>query len=776
MISQTFTRITRPILAAALLSCPAARLTAGQLPPSGVDLLTFGSDPSEKAHALNASSSEAVKGLLDQPARRLLPLQPISWEGGRMSFTMKVDPDRQNYLTARLSGNEVNEDYLILFCEGKQVGYRHLGDIDVLALPDEEPRYNGRFYYATTPLPLNMTRGKSEVHLEIRSTGPIFGYGDTWEKYQNVMTRPSTEIYRLYTHTDGCFVPPADEKQGSAPVSTIRQEPGPEVLDQLKDKVDKALMGFLNSPRPINQIEIQFLARAYSVSWTPAYQSPKALQQVVAGVDDLYRRYKADPNELWNDTATWNPGWFAVGPAGDAVRRLAVQLQPMLDEKLAGGETRRAAWSEMFQAGRDWLGNNRRWLANQAMFTDTNLYLCNSAVEAVDKANALPETKALDYLYQAIGLAPWLGRDTPNGPEKLFGGNFYQVTSKGLTRERGYVGGYGEGGLEGAMDMYEATRDAHGDGDPKIKAQLIKMNRARAPFRYPMLDAGNHPAMRLETAVGWRDTHLPGDVTYTERTGNDHSPLQVTAATLDPQAIGYAQQMFADNQFFEAVASQVKDNRFRALVGLLNIPDDYKLVSSQPASPYRLPMSWDQPDFVFADEEDGIVAIKRGREILYASLYWRAGYAINFLARTHYITPDYQQVAVVREDQVKFEPSGQTYQRKDWINFGFGNGGTNIQYPSDIHQALAGEVLPIAKLPPDVKVARGDESHYTGKAEYYELHFGRYLIGMNTTTDKTFDLQVPAGAVALTAKATDAASGSIDKLGPLSTAVYYLSN
>src|SRR5438067_845952 len=160
------------------------------------------------------------------------------------------------------------------------------------------------------------------------------------------------------------------------------------------------------------------------------------------------------------------------------------------------------------------------------------------------------------------------------------------------------------------------------------------MLQARGPFRYPMLDEETHPAMRLETAVGWRDTHLPGQVIYAQRGGGEHSVLQITAATLDPYLIGYVQQMFDDNQFYSSVAAQLKDSRFRATVGLLELPHEYELLKAQPASPHRLPMSWDQPDFVFSDEEDGVVAIKNGREILYASLYWRAGYAINYLART----------------------------------------------------------------------------------------------------------------------------------------------
>ena len=740
-----------------------------------LDDIALGDDASEKKHSMIAAESEATKGSLDLPSRKLLPGGGLPWEGGSFSFTMAVDPKVQNYFTARFWGDDIDENYLILFCEGKQVGYRHLGDIDVLALPAEAPVYPGRFFYVTTPLPLSMTLGKTSVALQIRSTGPIWGYGGTFDKYQKPMTKPTRAIYRLYTHIDGCFSPPAGEKQGVAPAPSKRTSPGPEVLDQVKQELNGTLNGFLKSAKPRNQMELQFLAKAYFMKWSAAYQSPDAVAQIVAGVDQLYQRWKADPNELWQDKATWNPGWFGVGPAGDAVRLMKEPLQAALDQTLDDGTLRRDGWSQMFQAGRDFLRHNRRWLANQAMFTDVNLYLSNRALEAIDPAHALAEEKARDYLYQADGIMPWLGVDTDAGPEKPFGGNFYQVTEKGLTRERGYVGTYGEGGVEGATDIYLATCDPGGEGDPKLKSQLAKMLRARAAFRYPQTDAEGNTAMRLETIVGWRDTHVPGDMTYAQRSGLSHSALEATAATLDPEALGSIQQMMGDNQFYAAAADHAKDTRFRAKVGLLGVPEQFDLIKAQPASAHRLPMGWDQPDYVFSDEQDGVVAIKHGHEILYASLYWRAGYAINFLARTHYLTPDYQQVAVVRED-AKFE-QGDTYTRPDWINFGFGDGGTRIAYPADIHQALAGEVLPIAKIPAGVTFKPGTESYFSGRADFYTLKYGPYLIGMNTTTEKTFTIDLPkdAGSIKeLVSGRTDLAAGAEETVRPLSTVVYYL--
>src|SRR5258708_30345162 len=97
--------------------------------------------------------------------------------------------------------------------------------------------------------------------------------------------------------------------------------------------------------------------------------------------------------------------------------------------------------------------------------------------------------------------------------------------------------------------------------------------------------------------------------------------------------------MFEDNQFFALVKERMKDSGLRVTVGLLPVPDQYDLLKSQPPSHSRLPMTPGQPDFVFTDEEYGVVALKNGDDILYISPYLRSPNATKFLARVHYTTP-----------------------------------------------------------------------------------------------------------------------------------------
>jgi len=746
-----------------------------------VDTLSFGNAASEASHAAAANASSTVVGGLGESSRVLLPQTPQSWQGGSVAFTMKVDPNKPNYFTIRLWGSENSPDRLLLFCEGKQIGYIHLGDIDILDFGNDstDPPYKGRFYYNTSPLPTELTQGKSELHFEIRSIGPVWGYGNTFDKFQQTMTVPTRGIYRVYTHTEGFFVPPAGEMQGSVPaVPPVRTGLGPEVLDQLKDRVNHTIAGLLSSTKPLNQMQAEFLARAYHVGWTTAYQNPQVVPQVSGALDLLYANYKKDPKLMLSDPSTPNPDWFGAGPAGNAFWLLSLQLASGLDATIDDGTgakvTRRAAWADLFHASVVWESRHRRQYSNQSMIVDMNIYNANKALTILDPTQAFPQSQVLHYLYQSVGLEPWLGSETDRGPSRPLGDNYWELTSQGLTKELGFVGYYGEV-LDWVTQIYDATRLALDQpGDPRIEAQLVKIARARAVLRFPEVDADGNRAMRAETIVGWRDSHFPGNICYTERSTWDASTLYTAAATLDSELVGGVQQMFADNQFYPSVQEQMaQNNSLRVTAGLLGLPDQYALLQAQPARPKRLPMTDGQPDFVWADTDDGVVAIKHGNERVYASLYWRARPAINFLARVEDILPATDRIAVVRE-QIQFVPSGLTWTRPDWTIEGFANGGP--KYPIELHSAEAGEQLPIAKVPDGTAYKPGDENPYAGRGTFYALRYGDYLIGMNTTKDTVYTLKTPVGV----GSANDLSSGKRVKftqnglaVGPGVTSVLY---
>jgi hypothetical protein len=692
-----------------------------------------------------------------------------------MSFDMAVDPKKPNYLTVRFWGSDTTQNRLVLFCEGKQIGYHHIGDIDLLDFGTEnnQPGFNQRFYYVTTPLPLSLTRGKEKLHFEIRALGPIWSYGQTFAQYQKPMTEPTRGIYAVYTHTNGYFVPPADEVQGAAPNPPTRISPGPELLTTLKIRLNHTIDNLLNKRAPLNQMEVHTLARAYRIDWTDAYRNPLALTRIKEGGDDLFRRFHAHPELVTSEKDTYNPEWFGFGPFGQVVDWLSpnLNLDAQISDGAGGSLTRRSAYAEMFEASRDFLRTHRRWYTNQTMIVDMYAYLSNRGLRAIAPEKAFPETRMLDYLYQSIGLKPWLGSDGPGDvPNRMLGDSYFEVTQKGLTRELGYVGYYGEV-LDWIANMYEATKGLGKFGDPKVLAQTIKIARARAAFRYPSLDQDGNRTMRIEGIVGWRDAHYPGDVVYGERFAWDGSALFLASQTHDKWSIGYAQQMLKDNQFYSSLADQMKMGGLRVDAGLIDVPDQIKAIESAPMSPERLPMS--KGDFVWADEQDGVVAVKNGTDILYVSLYWRARAGINFLARVHLVRPTIDRISTVLED-VQFDPSGMFYTRPDNID-SLAQGSPFHDY-GDLHSAHAGERLPIPKIPAGTSYKPGDESVYAGRGSFYTLRYGPYLIAMNMSEDKSYDLAPQPGVESgknLSTGKTISLKAPL-KLKPLSTVVLVL--
>jgi hypothetical protein len=466
------------------------------------DVLRFGDTASERAHHLSAEHSDVVAGALGEPARRLLPTGGKDWHGGSVGFDVAVDPAAQNYVTFTLWGGDVNHNRLVLSCDGKQVGTRHLGDTDLLDIGSVAPMAAGRFFHNTSPLPLSLTQGRRTLACRIDSTGTIWPYGLTFEQFQKPMTAPGRGMYALTVHTDP-FVPAgALERKGSAPEPKVRTAPGPEVLDAVKARVGRTIDGLLSADRPLRQPEMLFLANAYDVAWTNAYRNPAIGRMLVRAMDDYFRAYRDDMQKVIWDASTYNPSWFGLGQAAWALILRENEVKSLLDERIAdpkGGTIRRRdAWVEMLTGVRDWQRMHRRYYTNQTMIVDTyGIYLANRGIAMLAPARAMPEQDVRRYLYEAVGLEPWRGDDLPGGGHRYgaggpdgtdkgaykLGQHYYEITDKGLTRELGYVGNYGEV-LDWLAAMYEATRPRAGaPGDPRILAQLLKIAHTRAYFR-----------------------------------------------------------------------------------------------------------------------------------------------------------------------------------------------------------------------------------------------------------------------------------------------------
>lgn len=765
-------------------------LTAGVRGEDALDTLSLGDIASEQAHAVTAELSDVVHDGLGEPARRLLPREPATYFGGTLTFTVKVDPDKQTYLTAKFWGSDHGEEHgeLMLFAGDQQIGYRSEGDYDVLNHCDSEGQAPGRFFYQTAMIPPALTKGKTSLELTIRSFGPVWWYGPNFEKFQKPLLAPSRGIYRLYTHTTTRFEPPASETQGKFESRGIRPSPGEEVIAKSKQIVIDRIQRLLDQPEKSPGLDgakkrdarLGLLAEAYHVPWTPAYQNAKALDQIIADGDDAIRAAVEDPKAI-------EGGWLGIAGVGGAVLRTWPQLQDRMAETVdlgvAGATTRGDAWALMLRKHVDFWRTHRRGYTNQSQIVDYGIYCANRGAALLKPDVALPEAQARNYLYEAVGLVPWHGSDAfDEDDSKLtieqdrneaawrFGDTHKLVTDKGLSREVGFVGTYGETILTFMREMIDVT------GDEKIREQLRKIQKTRFWFRYPGLDADGYQCMKLASEIDNRTAHYPKPgAAYNASEIGESWWMEVPAMFGDdPQVVGVAQQALANNQYFRYIASRLSQP---STLGMMRNVDEYEKVKSFPPSAFRLPASNGQPDFVFADEQDGIVAIKHGDTRLFVNLYYRSFFGINGVARVLEVNPITTRLASVKS-QFKVEKVIGEYERPDYLHSQYVEAKNMLPPDAKFTQALAGERLPIAAPPEGVPPLKAPAwGPFAGKADYYELRWGDYLVVMNTTADRSFTFVVPdvaADGVKSLSRGSTFGRGEAVDVKPRTTEVFYI--
>lgn len=453
---------------------------------------------------------------------------------------------------------------------------------------------------------------------------------------------------------------------------------------------------------------------------------------------------------------------------------------------------RRAAYRAMLLASRDYWRQNQRHYSNQAMITSMGIYQANRGLALLSPADAWPEERARTWIHEAIGMAPWAGSETAAGEKTWPLGRDYRISSEtGLTRELGYVGGYGEV-TDWLCMIYESiTGGAGGSPAPDIRAHMLRMVKARQVGRFQGADEDGHSVMRLATGVGWRNEEFPGEIAYVERTSWDGHPLEAAALFDDDDLMAWTKQMIADGQLAPQLELFATDSLYtRVSLNCLHfIARDLPVIAAASTAARRLPMQWGQPDLVFTDETNGFVAVKRGDELLFASLYYRARQAINGWARVHLIAPGSERIATVNE---YFEGgTGSTFTIQNWQNLDYAindsNGGASPLpaggWPSPevaYDQVWAGKVMPLAPVPADMDVNLGGttigvETLLVGRAPFYVMEYAGYVILMNTTADRTFSHQLENRG-----RATDLRTGSEIalrrplRIGPKSTRVLWI--
>lgn len=746
---------------------------AGPAAGTALDTLVFGSAESEARHRMTATDAEKLTGGLGQPARRFLPSAPVSMWGGQATFTMAVHPEKPTYVTVKLWGDDAGAKLgrLQLFCEGKQVGHHQLGAVDPLDIAGDEKRLPGRFFFHTLPLPPWATRGKTSLRLEVRSMGSLAVYDPAATYYRDLSTA-TRGIYRLYTHASPSLTLSRDDKIGAAPEDLVRPGDDSAVLDDIDAVVAGQHTAWLKATT-LDLWGITALATGYGMPVSPCFENPDALERICHFIDGIHNQWQTDPTRITSSDQQWE-GFGRVG-------LIMVMLEGHLDEVLARNVTGAAtavsridAYTRMLVESRDYWRRNLPDYTAQYIGAAIGIYACNRGLSVIAPGRAIDEAAARHYVHQAVGMSPYEGPEDAAGvPSWPLGRDYYLITPKGLTRELGYVGLYGEI-IDGLIRLYDVVAGWKGVVDADLQKRMAEIVKTRSVFRYSAVDSDGHRAMRMQTVVGWRDIVYPGETVYAQRNAWDGHSLQAAAVLQDPDLVGYAAQMIRDNQFYNGLSLFTKDRGTRPGLTAARIRRDIETFRALPTSSALLPGSEGAPDFLWADEDDGVLALKNGTDVLYASVYWRARFGVNNLARIHLITASTEHSATVWQE-TRYDGTGAVYAEPDFVDQPYAADGGPVPEGPKLQQAFSGHKQPLVKAPAGMATpAVGEESPWSGRAQFYRCAYGRYLIGMNAsaTASARLDTRGWGRCKNLATGRTDVAGVSLP-VAPLSTVVLY---
>jgi hypothetical protein len=698
-------------IAAAPLAQPVKAEPATQV-TTILDAVALGDSASEAAHGFREAFTKVIAGGMGQPGRKIFadPADTKTAEGGYFDVTMKCDPLADNFVTLKLWGSDFERNsggaillYLMEEERMHQVGFRDVqvgeyaplawGGVHAAPIPL-------RFYYTTIPLPLSMTQGRTSVTLRIVGA--------------EVGAKGSPGIYRAYVHLGSYFVPAPGDPQSSQPAPAPIRPAGSTTMAETVALRTALANAQIQAWLAKGEGDPSDLLRAFQEPGSPAYRNPLAIRIAADGftksLDETARRYFRNPDDAGG---AWGG---AFGNQGMMITEMgAANFGSRLEEVVdlgdpAGPAKRRLLWAKMLKASRDSGRFYRQGPTSaQSMLGDKEIYRANRGLQVLASPDAIPEPQAMRYLLEASGLEPWRGSDLKNGGHAFpMGTNYYEVSPAGLTKENGYVSAYGEV-YDVVSDYYRTSRD------PRLRPQLLKLLKARSYMRYPMVDGDGYRVFQMVGPLDWRAHQaFPIDWAYGERKNR----LSVAPVTEDPMAIGFAKQLFADNQGGDLASKQI-----------LGWKD----------SGIRLPMTEGQPDFAWADVDNGLVAIKRGEELTWIEVYWQARGGIHSTGRAFQITPTDARVSHLRINP-QFDWNGYWRAQGDQVRW---DSKPFQSYLGTVHQAYFNDKYLEGTAPAYAPGSRKEE--FVGRASFYSARFGRFLVGINMDKAKAYPLKTPAG-------------------------------
>lgn len=732
--------------------------------------IRLGNSESESQHEVRVNDAPVVEQVFETmegegklPGRRPSPSSASSTAS--IEFRAKVSPTEQNYLTLRVWGGD--KDWFPLHLVDARDG-RDFGNIWWHVT--SEPPLPGRWIYRTVPIPKAMTEGRTEAVLRLQTTPSVEKPGafrNPGDQKPPEAQRQTFAIHGIYTHTEPCFEVPADEVQGRRFVwGDQRKKPADyasieeRLLERARRDIKFTLAQDVNRSmfnaghRRLTRM-LAAMGLIYNTKWSGHYRDESIPPRVRDAIDTHVRRQAAqggDPGKMFYR------GWGSHGRIAHAYSQLheVFAKNGWLEEQIeletpAGklSKTRREAYADFFHDAFEWRRSDRRHYTNQPLYVSHTLYRLQKALRQLGDPRALSEKQSLWYVREAMGLVPLRSREFAIEAEAA---NFpwFNITDKGLTREIGYVDAYGE--LTGSMlPVVEDT------GSPEVREQVSKALAARAIVRIPDNDSDGFRMLRGVGFMSWRKPTYPFRVCY--------SGINEAAVLGDPVALRLAQLEIEHGRPYLLPEEPERGPHWDPALTMKDY-ENYLRIRDLPPSSYRLPMEPEQGDMVWADEENGVFAFRHGEDRAYGSFFMPqepAGRAVGDFAVVQFTRPDHE-LLVDMIAQNESPPSGLSL---------------TVDTPE------GPRTFPQTPLPPGMsawqELPPNSIDRRAGRAYFYRMQFGDYLIGMNTTEkgtyrESSYQLALPPG----TSAALDVATGQeVDvsrpvEVGPQTTKVLHL--
>lgn len=717
-----------------------------------LDEIIFGNDASEMQHGLTtyAPSKTTIsnEGLLNQTSRSFHPHTDNPFQGayagiygGEINIILKVDGGSQNYFTVKFSGSEGNDERIIMEVEGKEVGNRYHSNEDYF-LGELNKVGPGSFCFRTMTIPRTLTDGKEYVKVRLRSTGRFYGYGtqSQYATYQRAMTGNTIGLYKMFVHTNPGFAIPEIELGGKTPSYTASASNAPTSLVTLKERAISNANSYFTSllngsdfvkTDPNNYYHpVEALAQAYFIpEISKVYQKQSVVDKLLKFLDNMVINN-------YNNEQTAKTSWGgAFGRQGYAMSMIFDKIsQSFLNEVVdlggGAGKTRREQWCETFKSSFDFGAGSRKTITNQEMECAASVYGAALALYKLDAATyATYPAIGLRMVQEACGVEEFTGNVTNlnstnpqlgNPASSNKGAGYFWMTAKGTSHEPGWVGPDCYGNLGGKMmEMYKMTVHHLGDkGDMDILQMAVKHVKTQALFTYPFIGSDGKKDILGEGYICYRNQAVPGESFYTS--------FSVAGISKDEALLGYLKQAIKDGRFQSPSSDDFKHTSNSYLFETIEA-----LNTSN--STIQLPTTPGEPDFCFADEENGVISIKKGEEQLMFNFYYREE-ADNRLVRGHHITTDYQRFFELKTDKTEARYTSSYRTRDGWVNGPSSSYGTPPDGPTSAYE---GQV--------EYYNSYDGTNYNTGRLlkDYYFLRYGKFLIAMNTLVDASKTIEFP---------------------------------